>query len=149
MKVLGKYQAGRVLAVVLAICCSALGAAAQSRMSDRDIRVTMNNMKQDSRKFSSNFNNAIKKSTVRKTDKEKSGKAMVQTFERQIGGMLNEFESTKKVDNSLPLVIDTAGKIQDFLQTNPLGDEVNASWVPLRAELDSLSKAFGMPGATN
>jgi len=56
-----------VLMVVLAIGFGVLGAAAQDRMSDKDVETTMNNIRQDSKKFSSIFNTAVKKSTFRKT----------------------------------------------------------------------------------
>jgi len=138
-----------VLMVMLAIGFSVLGAAAQDRMSDKDVETTMNNLRQDSKKFSSIFNTAVKKSTFRKTDKEKSARAMVQQFQSRTNGMLSEFKRTKKATNSLPLVLDSATKIEDFLKANPLGDQVTAAWTPVRGELDSLSKAFNMNAPAN
>jgi len=63
--------------------------------------------------------------------------------------MLSEFKSTKKATNSLPQVLDSAGKIESFLAANPLGDPVNSAWAPVRGELASLSKAFNMAAPAN
>jgi hypothetical protein len=53
MKAFATSRVGGVVMVVLAICLGALGAAAQDRMSDKDVETTMNNLRQDSKKFSS------------------------------------------------------------------------------------------------
>jgi hypothetical protein len=74
---------------------------------------------------------------------------MVQFFQNRTNGMLSEFKSTKKATNSLPRVLDSANKIEDFLKANPLGDAVNSAWAPVRGELDSLSKAFNMTPPAN
>ncbi len=144
MKAFVGSRIGGILVVTLAICSAALGAVAQDRMSDKDVQNTMNNIRQDSKKFGSVFNSAVKKSTFRKTDKEKSARTMVKLFESRTNGMLNEFKRTKKADNSLPLVLDSASKIDDFLKENPLGDQVTAAWTPVRGEIDSLAKAFNV-----
>ncbi|HUJ95684.1 MAG TPA: hypothetical protein VLW84_10505 [Terriglobales bacterium] len=139
-------QAGTIVLIVLAVCFTGLGVLAQDRMSDKDVETTMKNLQQDSKKFAASFNAAIKKSTIRKTDKEKSGKQLVQHFQKQISGMRSEFKNTKKVNNSLPLVLDSASKIEAFAKDNSLSDQTAPAWTPVRGELDSLSKAFAMPG---
>ena len=144
MKTLIHLRASGFLAVALALCFGALGAVAQERMSDKDVETTMNNIRQDSKKFATTFDAAVKKSTFRKTDKEKTARTMVKLFQNRTNGMLNEFKRTRKADNSLPLVLDSASKIEDFLKANPLGDQVSSAWTPVRGELDSLSKAFNM-----
>jgi len=149
MKAFVTSRVGRITMVVLAIGFGVLGAAAQDRMSDKDVETTMNNIRQDSKKFSSIFNAAIKKSTFRKTDKEKSARTMVQQFQSRTNGMLSEFKSTKKAANSLPQVLDSAGKIESFLAANPLGDTVSSAWAPVRGELASLAKAFNMTAPAN
>lgn len=140
----------RVAAMIaVALCFAAASAVAQDRMSDKDVETTMNNIRQDSKKFGAVFNSALKKSTFRKTDKEKSARTMVKLFESRTTGMLNEFKRTKKADNSLPLVLDSGNKIESFLRDNPLGDQVTSAWTPVRGELDSLSKAFNMTAPAN
>jgi len=149
MKPFACFWMNRIVLVALMVCLSGVGAMAQDRMSDKDVETTMKNLQQDSKKFATSFNAAIKKSTIRKTDKEKSGKQLVQHFQKQISGMLNEFKNTKKVSNSLPLVLDSASKIEAFAKDNSLADQAGSAWTPVRAELDALSKAFSMPNSGN
>jgi hypothetical protein len=63
----------------------------------------------------------ISESTIRKTTQEKDAKALVTQFQKQTEGMLNEFKSTKKVDSALPLVLDSAAKIEKLKSTVPFG----------------------------
>jgi hypothetical protein len=55
-------------------------AYSQERLSDKDIETMFNNLKSDAKKFSSTFNSAVGKSTIRKTSQEKEAKALVQSF---------------------------------------------------------------------
>lgn len=135
------------------VCCFAITAllmmtaapfaSAQSRMRDKDIESLMNNMKQDAKKFRSDFNQAIGKSTIRKTSQAKDEKLLVEQFEKESEGMLNQFRSTKKGD-ALPTVLSTADQIDRILAGNPLGGETDNAWAKVKSELGTLSQQFNM-----
>jgi hypothetical protein len=117
----------------------------QGRMSDKDVEATMQNLKNDAKHFQSSFNSAVGKSTIHKTSQEKDAKALVKTFAQQTDSMHNVFKSSKKADASLPVVLDSAQKIDKLLGQVPLGDNATSSWGRVKSELNSLASAFNMP----
>lgn len=134
--------AAAALAAVLTLAPAA--ALAQSRMNDKDVEKTMNNLKEDAKKFQNNFDNAIKKSTIRKTSQEKEARQDAKTFVKQAEGMLNHFKSKKKADNELKVINATASRIENTLNQVPLNPGVQGDWSRVRAELDTLNREFGM-----
>ena len=56
------------------------GAHAQGRLSDKDLQRLMQNLKDDAQPFRQSFANALKKSSIRKTTREKDARALVDTF---------------------------------------------------------------------
>jgi hypothetical protein len=117
----------------------------QSRMSDKDIEETMQNLKNDAKNFESSFNSAIGKSTLRKTSQEKDAKALVKTFAQETNSMHSVFKSSKKTDTSLPGVLGNAQKIDKLLADVPLGENVTSRWSRVKSELNTLASAFNMP----
>jgi hypothetical protein len=117
---------------------------AQDRMSDKDIQSLMKNLQQDSKKFQSKFNSDIQKSPIRNTSEEKDSKTLVKRFTDQTHGMLNQFKQTKNADQALPVVLDSAGKIDKLLATTPMNDATKDAWARVKDELNTLSKQFNI-----
>lgn len=132
----------RALATALAIIGLSLTAFAQDRLSDKDIEALMNNLKNDTKSFRPQFNNAVHKSIIRKTSREKDAKALVQNFQNQTDALLSNFKRTKKADG-LPATLDTSDQIDKLINELHL-DTVTSSWQKIRAELNQLSTAFGI-----
>ena len=134
-----------MMVVAIFMTLAAPVARGQSRMSDKDIEETMQNLKNDGKHFQSSFNSAIGKSTIRKTSQEKDAKALVKTFAQQTDSMHTVFKDSKKADTSLPGVLDSAQRIDRLLADVPLGDNVTSSWGRVKSELNTLAQAFNMP----
>ena len=125
----------------MVLSCLALG---QARLSDKDVEALMKNLKEDSKKFKSSFDSAVGKSTVRKTSKEKDGKALVTRFAKQTEGMLNHFRDKKKGDTELQAVLRSSDQIEAFLTEVSMSSNTGADWEKVKAELNALSDAFGL-----
>jgi hypothetical protein len=119
--------------------------SAQTRMTDKDVQNMMKNLVNDTKQFQSLFNSAISKSTIRKTSQEKDAKATVQGFHNQTVSMLQTFQSKKKADTTLPLVLDSSQKIDKWLVDVPLNSSVTTQWGKVKAELATLSNQFNIP----
>jgi len=131
----------RRLMMTAAWCCLALG---QARFSDKDVENLMTNLKDDSKKFRSSFDSAIGTSTVRKTSREKDAKALVSRFVKETEGMLDHFREKKKGDAELQAVLRSADQIDAVMSEVPLGSRAESDWQKVKAELSSLSDAFGV-----
>jgi hypothetical protein len=114
-------------------------------MTDKDVQNMMKNLVNDTKQFQSLFNSAISKSTIRKTSQEKDAKATVQSFHNQTVSMLQTFQSKKKADTTLPLVLDSSQKIDKWLADVPLNGSVTTQWGKVKAELSTLSNQFNIP----
>ena len=134
-----------MMLATIVMTLAALVVWGQSRMTDKDVEETMQNLKNDAKHFESGFNSAIGKSTIHKTSQEKDAKALVKTFAQQTDSMHNVFKSSKKADASLPGVLDNAQKIDKLLGAVPLGGDVTSNWGRVKSELNSLASAFNMP----
>lgn len=137
------FATARAVVTAFAIIALAFRASAQDRLSDKDIDALMNNLKNDAKSFRPQFNNAVHKSIIRKTSREKDAKALVQNFENQTKALLDNFKRTKKADG-LPATLDTSDKIDALITELKLDPGVTSRWQKIRAELDQLSTAFGI-----
>ena len=123
-----KYTALRIfslLTVALLLMVGTLSAAAQDRLSDKDVANMMNNLKNDAKNFRPVWNKALSKSTIRKTSREKDARTLATQFQNQTEGMLRQFQSNKTADQSLPLVQQTARSIEQVKSDVSLGPVVD------------------------
>ena len=130
-----------VTALIFATSGPAFGQA-PSRLNDRDIQNMIKNLSQDARTFRSTFTRAISSSTIRKTTQAKDAKTVAQRFQNETAGMLRQFQSSKKVDTSLPSVLQSAKEIEKIKSSVELGPTVESQWSKVRTELDAISQAF-------
>jgi hypothetical protein len=120
-------------------------ATAQTRMSDKDVENMMKNLNSDAKSFRAAFDHAVSKSTIRKTSQEKGAKTLSKGFVDQTQQLLRQFEKNKKVDSSLPLVLQKAKEIEKVKTDAALGPAVDSQWTKVRSELDTISRAFDVP----
>jgi len=104
----------------------------------------MKNLRDDAKSFRPVFQNAVHRSTIRKTSREKDAKDLALRFEKQTDGMLNRFKSTKKADSELSLVSSTAQQLDDLIHSVNLGPQVGSRWDKIQTELGQVSAAFGL-----
>jgi hypothetical protein len=112
--------------ICLILLFSMVGAArlavAEGRLSDKDLQRLMQNLKDDAQPFRQSFANALKKSTIRKTSREKDARALADTFARQANGALETFKHRQKADRAVTALVNTAAQIDPLaysLQLNP------------------------------
>lgn len=136
---------GSLVLAWLIVAASVPSMSAQTRLSDKDIEHMMNNLKDDAKNFRPVFDRAVGKSTIRKTTPAKDAKTLAQSFQNQTAGMLRQFQSSKRADTSLPVVLQTASQIEKVKSDVALGPTVDSMWAKIRTELDAISQAFNTP----
>ena len=133
------------LALILTILAlSAATAAAQQRLNDKDVEKTMNNLKEDAKKFRKSFDLAISKSTIRKTSAEKDAKALSKQFESQTVALLSEFKRSRKPESALQTALSTADQLQKVSGQAAITSQVSSTWDPVRTLLDRLAVEFNL-----
>jgi hypothetical protein len=144
------YRPARVLTFALLILVLALTqtpvARGQNPVNGKDLERLMSNMYDDSKKFRTNFNSSISKSTIRKTYSEKQSKRVVEEFVQDIGVMRSQFRKKQNVDNTFPRVQMAAVQIDDLLHSVvQLDAQTNTAWAKVRAEFQQISEALHLP----
>jgi len=117
---------------------------AQKRVSDKDVEALMKNLKEDSKSFRENFDNALKKSAIRRTSQEKDAKGLISSFEKQTDSMFSEFKKTKRGDVAVETTISSAQQIEKLIYSLQLDAKTISQWEKIRSELDKVSGAFGI-----
>jgi len=118
--------------------------SAQTRVNDKDIETMMKNLNEDVKKFKSSFNSGIGNTSIRKTSREKESKALVQKFEQQTGGMLNQFKKDKKAESQIKLVLRSAEQINQLLDEVTLDSRTVSAWKKVQEALGLLKKGLGV-----
>lgn len=132
-----------ILAVSVGIGMAS-SAWAQTRLSDKDLEALMRNLRDDAKSFRSPFESDLKKSTIRKTSREKDARQLAERFEKDTDSMLNHFKSTKKADADLPTVRSTAQQLDAIIAQLNLGSQTTSRWSKIQTELRQISDAFGI-----
>ncbi len=139
-----KFSLSLLTAGLLFSAASAPLAKAQGRLSDKDLQNLMGNLKDDAKSFKPVFTSALKKSTIRKTSREKDAENLAERFQKQTEAMHNHFKEKKTADNDLPPVRSTADQIDQVVRTLNLGPQTTSRWEKIQTELQQISAAFGI-----
>ena len=120
-------------------------APAQGRLSDKDLQRLMQNLKDDAQPFRQTFANALKKSTIRKTSREKDARALTDTFAKEASQALETFKHDQKADQQVKALVHTAAQIDPLVYSLQLDSLTTSQWERLRSELHQIAQAFGVP----
>jgi FtsZ-interacting cell division protein ZipA len=119
-------------------------ARAQSRIDDKDLARLMQNVKDDAQPFRKSFANALKKSTIRGTSQEKDARGLADTFAKQSKQALESFQHKRKAEDQVAAMVDTAGQINQLVNSLSLNPAVGTQWEKLRTELHQVAEAFNV-----
>jgi c-di-AMP phosphodiesterase-like protein len=122
-----------------------LTARAQSRVNDRDVERLMSNLREDVSQFRGPYEAALKKSSFRKTSKEKDAKDLGKRLEDESKNMLKTFQKKRKADQSFNSVDIVAQQIDPIVhQLDPQSSAIPA-WGRVQSDLKAIGSAVGLP----
>jgi hypothetical protein len=127
---------------LLAVALNVVSAQTPARMNDKDLERLMKNVHEDAKRFSESFKKAVAKSSIRKTSRQKEAERLADRFVSQTEGMAKKFGDKKKADETLPVVYQSVGEIDQFVKELSLQDAALADWNKVTAELDQVSQQF-------
>jgi hypothetical protein len=134
----------RLLVVASMLILLGASFATAQRANDKDIETMMNNLKADTGRFRSAFDNSVKSSTIRHTTRAKDSKNLVQRFQNQTKSMLDHFKSHQKADAELSMVISASNQIDQLIHEASFDDRTNSASNKVRVELGQLADAYGV-----
>jgi hypothetical protein len=141
-----RYVSFVAVAIFLLAALSGLARAQdQSRINDKDLARLMQNVRDDAQPFRKSFASALKKSTIRGTSREKDARGLAATFEKQSKRALDTFKDKRKAEDQVAAMVDTAGQIDQLVNSLNLNPAVTQQWDKLRTELHQVAQAFNVP----
>ena len=120
-------------------------APAQARVSDRDMVALMRNLRDDAKAFQPRFDSAVKKSAIRKTNREKDAKKRVDALVRQTENLPKRFNKDRNGTKAFSTVVDTATQVDATVNSLSLGTRTSDSWQRVRLAVNQLAAAYNMP----
>jgi acetate kinase len=142
-----KYLGYAAMTVFLLTMDWGAAARAQSRLNDKDMARLMQNLSDDAQPFRQSFANALKKSTIRGTSRDKDARRLADTFARQAKQALETFKHKRKAESEVTAMVSTAGQIDALVYSLHVNPTVTAQWEKLRTELHQVAQGFGVPEA--
>ncbi len=102
----------------------------------------MENLRHDSKKFSESYKDAVEKSSVRKTSREKDAKKLGDRFAEQAENMEKEFDHHKKADTTLPVAYQTMNELDRLMRDIALEGVPLADFEKVRTEMSQVAQQF-------
>jgi hypothetical protein len=119
-------------------------AAAQGRLSDKDLQRLLQSLKDDAQPFRGSFANALKMSTIHKTSKEKDARMLADSFAKQANSALEGFKHNQKAEQPVTELVHTAAQIDPLVYSLQLDTATTSQWERLRGELHQVAQAYGV-----
>lgn len=140
-----RYLVHATALVLLMTAGWGVSARAQSRVNDKDLARMLENVNHDAQPFRKSFDGAVKKSTIRGTSQEKDARGLAATFESQSKQALETFKKHKKAEDEVAAMVDTAGQIDQLLNSVSMSPVVSQQWEKVRTELHQVAEAVRVP----
>lgn len=119
-------------------------AQAQTRVNDHDMEAMMRNLRDDVKNFRPHFDDAIKKSTIRKTSEAKDIRDSAATLQKQTQALLERFKKDRNGQSEFNAVVTTAQSMDRRINTLSLDARTTAEWNKIRTEVGEISNAYGI-----
>jgi hypothetical protein len=130
-----------LLAMVLGV---SRPAAAQGRLSDKDLQSLIQSLKDDAQPFRQNFANGLKQSSIRKTSKEKDARMLADSFAKQANSAFESFKHNQKAEQAVTELVHTATQIDPLVYSLQLDSQTTSQWERIRSELHQVAQAYGI-----
>jgi len=117
-------------------------AAAQERLSDKDLEKVLNNLKSDAKKFGGAFKQDLSKSAIRKTNDEKEAKQLADQFPKQIEKLQKNYKSNKKAGELLPAISQSNMRLSGYLQKIAPSAKTTEAWSRVQSGIERIYKAY-------
>jgi hypothetical protein len=120
-------------------------AQAQTRVNDHDMEAMMRNLRDDVKNFRPHFDDAIRKSTIRKTSEARNARDSAATLQKQTHALLERFKKDRNGQSEFSAVMTTAQSLDQRINSLSLDARTTAEWNKIRTEVSEIANAYGMP----
>jgi hypothetical protein len=133
--------------VLMLLASFAVVARAQDapyRLSDKEVKKLMAQLKKDTGKFRKSFDSSLDRSRLNDTNREDDINKFLKSYEDATERLYDRFKDNKSVGADVEAVLDGAAEIDRFMTRRLANERAERDWAAVRQDLRRLADAYNV-----
>ena len=114
------------------------------RLSDKEVKKLMAQLKKDTGKFRKSFDSSLDRSRLDGTKREDDINAILKNYEDATERLYSRFKDNKSVGADVEAVLDGAADIDRFITRRLASERAERDWEAVRQDLRRLAEAYNV-----
>src|SRR5215217_2172554 len=132
------------LMLLATMSVAAMAQDAPYRISDKQVKKTMNQLRKDAARFRKSLDSSLDKSRLDGTNREDDINAMLKNYEKATDRLYERYKDNKSVAGDVEAVLDGAAQLDQFMTRRSPGGRAERDWAAVRADLRQLADAYNV-----
>ncbi len=133
-----------VMILMLSFSVVAMGQDTPHRLSDKQVKKLMQQLKKDTARFRKSFGSALDRSRLDGTNREDDINSFLKDYEKATERLYERFDDNKSVAADVEAVLDGAVAIDRFMTRRSPGERAERDWAAVRDDLRRLADAYNV-----
>ena len=136
-----------VIHVLILVASFAVVVQAQDapyRLSDKEVKRLMAQLKKDTGKFRKSFDSSLDRSRLNGTNREDDINRLLKNYEDATERLYSRFKDNKAVGADVEAVLDGAADIDRFMTRRLASERAERDWAEVRQDLRRLAEAYNV-----
>ena len=136
-----------IINVLILVASFAFVAQAQDapyRLSDKEVKKLMAQLKKDTERFRKSFDASLDKSRLDDTNREDDINKFLKNYEEATERLYERFKDNKSVGADVEAVLDGAAEIDRFMTRRIASERAERDWAAVRQDLRRLAEAYNV-----
>ena len=114
------------------------------RLSDKEVKKLMAQLKKDTGKFRKSFDSSLDRSRLNGTNREDDINAFLKNYEDATERLYDRFKDNKSVGADVEAVLDGAAELDRFMTRRLASEKAERDWAAVRDDLRRLADAYNV-----
>lgn len=114
------------------------------RLSDKEVKKLMEQLKKDTGKFRKSFDSSLDRSRLNGTNREDDINRFLKNYEDATERLYSRFKDNKSVGADVEAVLDGAAEIDRFVSRRVASEKAERDWSAVRQDLRRLAEAYNV-----
>jgi hypothetical protein len=136
-----------IINVLILVASFAVVARAQDvpyRLSDKQVKKLMAQLKKDTERFRKSFDASLDRSRLNNTNREDDINKFLKNYEEATERLYERFKDNKSVGADVEAVLDGAAEIDRFMTRRLASERAERDWAAVRQDLRRLAEAYNV-----
>ncbi len=144
MRTKGMLIAINVLMLLASFSAVARAQDAPYRLSDKEVKKLMAQLKKDTGRFRKSLDSSLDKSRLNGTNREDDINAFLKNYEDATERLYSRFKDNKSVGADVEAVLDGAAELDRFMTRRLASERAERDWDAVRQDLRRLAEAYNV-----